>query len=86
MGWGWDYHRLPWSRTGLLILDEYNISYACPAFLAPPLYLLFANKGRFQKLLSGFFPLRGGGYPPFPLSFFGHNDFPLRRGSTPLFR
>ena len=25
-------------------------------------------KGIFQKLLSGFFPLRGG-YPPFPLSF-----------------
>ena len=23
------------------------------------------NKGRFQKLLSGFFPLRGGGAPPF---------------------
>ena len=34
-------------------------------------------KGIFQKLLSGFFPLRGG-YPPFPLSFFEHNDCPLR--------
>ena len=36
-------------------------------------------KGIFQKLLSGFFPLRGG-YPPFPLSFFEHNGFPLRGG------
>ena len=36
--------------------------------------------GRVQKLLSGFFPLREGGYPPIPLSFFGHNDFPLRGG------
>ena len=35
-------------------------------------------KGSYQKLLSGFFPLRGGRYPPFPLSFFGQNDFPLR--------
>ena len=31
------------------------------------LSLYFDNfpKGRFQKLLSGFFPLRGGGTPPF---------------------
>ena len=36
-------------------------------------------KGRCQKLLSGFFPL-GGGVPSFPLSFFEHNDFPLRGG------
>ena len=35
-------------------------------------------KGRCQKLLSGFFPLRGGGYPPFPLRVFGQDDFPLR--------
>ena len=34
------------------------------------------TKGRFQKLLSGFF-LR---YPPIPLSFFEHNVFPLRAG------
>ena len=40
------------------------------------------HKGGFQKLLSGFFPLRGG-YPPIPLSFFGHNDFPLRGGGVP---
>ena len=39
-------------------------------------------KGIFQKLLSGFFPLRGG-YPPFPLSFFGQNNFPLRGGGVP---
>ena len=40
-------------------------------------------KGGLQKLLSGFFPLRGGGVPPFPLRVFGQNDFPLRGGSTP---
>ena len=34
-------------------------------------------KGPCQKLLSGFFPLRGRGYPPIPLSFFGQNDFPV---------
>ena len=44
------------------------------------------TKGTLQKLLTDFFPLRGGGYPPFPLRFFGHNDFPLREGSTPQFR
>ena len=35
-------------------------------------------KGSFQKCFSGFCPLRGGGYSPFPLSFFEHNDCPLR--------
>ena len=43
-------------------------------------------KGSFQKLLNGFFPLRGGGgYPPFPLRVFGQYDFPLRggRGGVP---
>ena len=44
---------------------------------------LSLSKGTYQKLLSGFFPLRGGGYPPIPLSFFGHNDFPLRGGGEP---
>ena len=44
--------------------------------------LLYPFKGTCQKLLSGFFPLRGGGWhPPIPLSFFGQNDFPL--GGTP---
>ena len=42
-----------------------------------------AKKGRCQKRFSGFFPLRGGGYPPFPLSFFEHNDCPLRGGGVP---
>ena len=43
------------------------------------------HKGRCQKLLSGFFPLRGG-YPPFPLRVFGQDDFPLRgEGGTPQF-
>ena len=40
-------------------------------------------KGSFQKLFSGFCPLRGGGYPPFPLSFFEHIDCPLRGGGVP---
>ena len=39
--------------------------------------ILRANKGRFQKRFSGFFPLRGGVPPPIPLGFFGHNDFLL---------
>ena len=37
-----------------------------------------------QKLLSGFFPRRGGGTPPIPPNFFGHHDFPLRVGCGPL--
>ena len=40
------------------------------------------SKGTHQKLLSGFCPLRGG-VPPFPLSFFEHNDCPLRGGGVP---
>ena len=35
-----------------------------------------------KKYLADFFPLRGG-YPPFPLTFFEHNDFPLRGGGVP---
>ena len=42
------------------------------------------DKGGFQKLLSEFCPLREGGeYPPFPLSFFEHNDCLLRGGGVP---
>ena len=38
---------------------------------------------RVKNFLADFFPLRGGRYPPIPLSFFGHNDFPLRgKGSV----
>ena len=45
------------------------------------------HKGTFQKLLSGFCPLRGGVYPPFPLRVFGQDDCPLRgEGGTPQFR
>ena len=40
-------------------------------------------KGGCQKLLSRFCPLRGGGTPPFPLSFFEHNNCPLRGGGVP---
>ena len=48
-------------------------------FVRLPLYeILVFLRDAVKKLLSGFFPLRGGGYPPFPLSFFGHNDFLLR--------
>ena len=36
----------------------------------------------FKNYLADFFRL-GGGYPPFPVSFFGHNDFPLRGGEYP---
>ena len=39
-----------------------------------------STKGALQKLLSGFCPLRGGEYPPFPLRVFGQDDFPLRGG------
>ena len=30
-----------------------------------------------KNYLADFF-VKGGGYPPFPLSFFEHNDFPLK--------
>ena len=40
------------------------------------------SKGGCQKLLSGFFPLRGG-VPPFPLRVFGQDDFPLRGEGVP---
>ena len=32
-------------------------------------------KGTFQKLLSGFFSVQGGGYPPFPLRVLGRMIF-----------
>ena len=31
-----------------------------------------------SKTTKRIFSVKGGGYPPFPLSFFEHNDFPLR--------
>ena len=40
----------------------------------------------FKNYLADFFTWKGGcgwGYPPFPLSFFGHNDFPLRGVGVP---
>ena len=45
-------------------------------------YLEQVCKETCQKILKGFFPL-GGGYPPFPLSFFEHNVCPLRGGGLP---
>ena len=41
------------------------------------------GKGTCQKRFSGFCPLRGEGYPPFPLRVFGQDDFPLRGGGLP---
>ena len=38
-----------------------------------------------KNVLADFARLGGGGTPPFPLSFFEHNDCPLR-GGTPQFR
>ena len=35
--------------------------------------------GKLSKTFYRIFSVKGGGgNPPFPLSFFGHNDFPLR--------
>ena len=51
-------------------------------YLSPPLQP--PPKGTCQKRFSGFCPLRGGGgVPPFPLSFFEHNDCLLRGGGIP---
>ena len=36
----------------------------------------------FKNVLADF-ARYGGGYPPFPLSFFEHNDCPLRGGVYP---
>ena len=45
--------------------------------------VLVKYKGSCHLRFSGFCPLKGGGYPPFPLSFFEHNDCPLRGGGVP---
>ena len=39
---------------------------------------LLSFQGTRQKLLSKFFPLRGGGLPPISAKGFWKNDFPLR--------
>ena len=40
-----------------------------------------SSKGSFQQVFKRIFAAKGdGGYPPIPLSFFWHNDFPLRGG------
>ena len=67
------------------VCTAYTVFIVYTAFIAKTL----ARKGRCQRRFSGFFPLRGGGYPPFPLRVFGHNDFPLRGGgggAPPPFR
>ena len=52
------------------------------SYAAPEMIIRYRCKGTRQKLLSGFFPLRGG-YPPFPLRVFGQDDFPVRgEGAT----
>ena len=46
--------------------------------------ILFVKGGRgfhsMAKIFGDFLLRGGGGYPLIPLSFFGHNDFPLRGG------
>ena len=39
--------------------------------------------GKLSKTFKRIFSVKGGGDPPFPLSFFEHNDFPLRGGEYP---
>ena len=39
--------------------------------------------GNLSKTTWRIFSVKRGGYPPFPLSFFGHNEFPLRGGEYP---
>ena len=39
-------------------------------------------RGAFKNYVR-IFSVKGGGVPPFPLSFFEHNDFPLRGGGVP---
>ena len=46
-------------------------------------HFLYATAlGKLSKTTYWIFPLRGG-VPPFPLSFFEHNDCPLRGGGVP---
>ena len=45
----------------------------------------FSVREAFKNYIADF-SVKGGGYPLFPLRFFGHNDFLLRGGSTPQFR
>ena len=71
-----------WSILTTFISNMQNIG-AAQACLKVE-HFLETYKGTFQKLLSGFCPLRGGGYLPFPLSFFEHNDCPLRGGVPPV--
>ena len=50
-------------------------------------FMAVYDKGTCQKLLSGFCPLRGWGYPAFPLSFFWAQWLSVKGGSgTPQFR
>ena len=39
--------------------------------------------GSLSKTFKRILPVKGGGVPPFPLSFFEHNDYPLRGGYPP---
>ena len=66
---------LLWTVRGYLLLIQYRFVFAI---------VLLLHKGTLQKqLISDFFPLRGGGVPPFPLSFFEHNGCPLSEGGYP---
>ena len=44
--------------------------------------LIVTIREPFKNYLADFFPLRGGGYPPFPLRVFGQDDFLLRENSA----
>ena len=48
--------------------------------------ILPQDLGKPSKTTWQIFSVKGGGaYPPFPLSFFEHNDFPLRGRGNPRF-
>ena len=47
------------------------------------LYRSEGSKGNLSKTFQRILPVKGGGVPPFPLSFFEHNDCPLRGGVPP---
>ena len=70
------------------VLVKWSTHSGCPELArdAGPNFYVFI-KGSCQKLLSRFFSVKGGGYPPFPLRVFGQDDFPLRgEGGNPQFR
>ena len=76
----WNYTQRTWDLSTFDKEAPYKTHLRTNYFQALTNKLQAVDKGRFQKRFSGFWPLRGGGYPPCPLSFFDHNDCPLRGG------